>query len=125
MAKLERKGNIYYVGGKHVGIATLYKGHLAYITERDTTKHFFRKYGGYGLSTFILDELIKQRIKLIVIKEKRKDGTMVEIPSNIHWWKDYGVRVKEKDYDEQIVLPLRQINSLMDGLKSTQTELQV
>ena len=113
MTVVKRRGPYFYVNGKYVGAVKPYQGHLMYITERASTVHFFRKYGGYGISSAILAALPKALAKGIVMREKRKDGSE-DIISGLQWWFDHGIKVQEEGYDEQVVLPLSKIKELTE-----------
>lgn len=58
-----------YVRGKKVGRIS----NGVYFTYRDTDKHYFRKFMGFGISEYVLNELLNQDIKKIIIKTDKEE----------------------------------------------------
>lgn len=78
-----------------------------YITYRNTKKHFFIKFRGYGISTSVLDYLKEHGIVKIRIIEERVSGERRNINSTITDWEEKGIEYKASEYDKQIILPIK------------------
>lgn len=61
--------NIYNKEGKIIGEV---KNNI-YFTTRDPSKHYMRKFKGYGISTFVLKELYEMGCHTIVINTADKN----------------------------------------------------
>lgn len=101
-----------FLHGKKVG--TIYGD--AYITERDSIKHFFRLYQGYSISVLILDILKQEGVKYIRFREiGREDHTIRIYEVYTH---DYDAvetvqeNPKHNMTDLQKVIPLRRMKLL-------------
>ena len=55
-----------YIRGKKVGKIV----NSVYFTNRCRERHYFRKYHGYGISLYIINELIDQDVTKILIKDE-------------------------------------------------------
>ena len=80
-----------------------------YISHRDKSKHFFRIFIGYGISSKVIDVLYDQGIRKIVIVEDNKR----KFHSNIHDWfrADKWIDNSNDANDEQLILNINKMVS--------------
>lgn len=98
---------VYYKGLK-VGIIKQTEKGKIYISRRNFSLHYFRKFDGYGISRPILDTLKRRGVKKVIIIEKRKGGEFL-LASDLDDWFELGMPFNYKfpdgTIDPQLVLP--------------------
>lgn len=101
------KGEVFF-NGKDVG--HLYPEKSIYVTYRGE-EHFFRKFGGYGISEQVLDALISLKIDYIVINY---NNYKAYVTATINFLTE---KAKEFDFqgDKQFVLPMEHWELQMMG----------
>lgn len=77
--------------------------------------HWFRKYLGWGFNKFLVDELIKNNVKLVVLKYKskeKKERVYITTPEEI---KEHGIEYQAPEWFEpQYVLPKKYFEEIKE-----------
>ena len=92
-----------FLHGKKIGVVLSDPRGLTYRTWRDPERHYFIKYAGYGIDLKVLLVLKKKGVERIEVSFDHPKGKIEE--SKIDWWLNNGIRVQEKGYDMQCILP--------------------
>jgi hypothetical protein len=85
-----------------------------YITQRNSTRHFYRKRQGYPISVEILTYLRNNNIKYIEIHETRQSGKVFRYRCFTSDY-DFVEPFQEQGFDMQKCIPLRRMESLDNG----------
>lgn len=94
----------FKVNGKEVGKFSEEK--KVYFKYDIASKHFMRKYQGYGISEEVIDELKKLNCARVTIIEQRVDGTEWVHRSAFQLWLHVATIASEGGFEKQHFLPL-------------------
>ena len=89
--------------GKPVGV--LYSDGI-YETDRDSRTHFFRKFLGYGISKWILEDLKKNSCAYIDIHEHLSTGHVRVLRTKLETWSSEEAKDFTWNGDAQKVVPV-------------------
>lgn len=78
-----------------------------YITERNKTKHYFRKYEGYGMSTKILRLLKDSNVQNIIIIEETENEEKRKLTTTVNTYYEHGQYHTYKEADHQLILNIK------------------
>jgi len=76
-----------------------------YVTDRDTKKHWFRKYSGWAISKGVLDALKSRLINTIIIRVKNSKTLYLTTREQYEIWGTI-IPAKMSKEDTQVVLSL-------------------
>lgn len=98
--------------GKPTGTINREKKH--YVTRRHRKRHYFRKHKGYGMSISILSHIKSMGISRVILIEVLKDRERLYETTVDKFYTD-GIRHKNKEADQQLILPITEWRERKDG----------
>jgi len=99
-----REGNQFYIAGRHAGYLTQNnQGKHIFISNRKRTKHYFRIFNGWGISTELLTHLKILNVAFIVLNV----DNMQSLRASPEEWLRFGVPYQRAPYEPQLILPER------------------
>lgn len=85
---------------------------LTYVTHRDSTKHYFIRESGYGLSVSIIKELVKKNVQRVLLIEHRKDGSKHSYEANLDQYCTKPT-IQEEGFDQQKILAIKEMREIL------------
>jgi len=111
----EWHGEVIFYYNRRVGTIKRTNKGLIYVTRRRWNDHFFRKYGGFGISVEILRFLKRKGVRTIVIIYVLKDCERL-LKSDIDAWFDLGELyrciLENGEFDWQLVLHIKHMTEI-------------
>ena len=93
---------------KRVGVFRLRD--KTFITYRDTKKHLFVKFKGYGISIAVIKQLKALYCENIIIVESCSDLTRRKISTTLLNYLEKAKHYKDKKADNQLILHIREFD---------------
>ena len=95
-------------GNSERPFGTLYSDGV-YETVRDTQRHFYRKFQGYGVSLWILNDLKEQGCVYVRIEERGAYARIRFFKSPLDKWLGFAAVATNNGGDDQKILPVREM----------------
>jgi hypothetical protein len=101
MTDFEQFGDKFYRNGELIGQIHRTIQTATYVTPRETTKHWFRKYQGWAMGLEHLKALKEQGVTVIQVEVDQHRIVAADLDA----WIKYGFTVQYAPYEAQKVLP--------------------
>jgi hypothetical protein len=85
-----------------------------FVTHRNP-EHYFRNFRGFGISLYILEQLIARGIREIKVLYHGKKGERVYMVTPYNW-KQKGKLYKHEDFEQQIILAETDFDKVLGGV---------